>query len=312
MDSSSSRHFNPKLENVDEFFERFELQNKAALRKGGDDTSVAAELLANALPTNVITDLQRRLKPRTLSSATYAEMRTELKSAYGNNKTFIGAAVAFINRKQRVDEDIETYAKTINELAFQCNYRDCCRDKMIRDIFLSGLRSHKLLTTFITDQNIENKSFQDCIKTAKLYEQATRDVTDISADDAAVSTNNIPGAVHKLHPSGHSNSKQGDTTKIIPSNYVCIRCGTRAKHLVNDCFAINLKCNKCSKTGHIARVCKTKPASSDNLNRVDHEHYRESYEEEDDDPAQYMMIKSTRPVGYNEIESEGKYSNSFL
>ena len=150
-----SKCFNPKYEGVEEFLERFRLQNKSALSAAGDDLSAAAELLANSLPTNIITDLQRRLKPTSLTNATYAQLETHLKAAYGTSKTNIGAAVAFINRKQRQNESIESYAKAVNDLASQCNYKDCCRNKMLRDIFVSGLRCSKLLTTYLLSSLIE-------------------------------------------------------------------------------------------------------------------------------------------------------------
>lgn len=306
MDSSDvknySKCFNPKLESVDEFLERFKLQNKAALRVAGDEISQAAELLANSLPTNIITDLQRRLKPISLNSATYEELETQLKAAYSKNKTFIGAAVAFINRKQRRDENIESYAKAINELASQCNYKDCCRDKMLRDIFVSGIKCNRLLTTFITDRDIEKKTFADCIVTAKLFEQALRDVEDIHPEEKMAITSNVT-EINKVHVS--TPNKKSEATKKVPANYICIRCGTKAKHFVNDCFARNMNCNSCSKTGHLARVCKSKP-NSDSLHRVEHD---EVDDENYDDPTQFMMINSTRPAH----EGSGNISNnSFL
>ncbi|KAA0193888.1 hypothetical protein HAZT_HAZT008757 [Hyalella azteca] len=43
----------------------------------------------------------------------------------------------------------------------------------------------------------------------------------------------------------------------VPKNYTCIRCGAKAKHLAKNCFAIKLTCKKCSKQGHLAKVCKS-------------------------------------------------------
>ena len=49
---------------------------------------------------------------------------------------------------------------------------------MLRDIFVSGLHSSKLVTTLITE--CEEKTFHECVERAKLLEQLIRDVEDIN------------------------------------------------------------------------------------------------------------------------------------
>ena len=153
-----SKCFHPDLETVDEFITRFKLQNKAALAAAeaeGGDASVPTILFVNSLPVKVLTDIQRSLKPATLADATFQQLQDQLIAAYGTTKTAVGSAVAFFSRKQRDNESIETYSKALSELAFQCtNYNDCCRNKMLRDVFIKGLRSSKLMRELISDQQI--------------------------------------------------------------------------------------------------------------------------------------------------------------
>ena len=52
------------------------------------------------------------------------------------------------------------------------------RDRMLRDIFVSGLLSSTLVTTLITE--CEEKTFQEYIEQAKLLEQVICDVEDIN------------------------------------------------------------------------------------------------------------------------------------
>ena len=63
---------------------------------------------------------------KTLSNSTYAELESNLKSAYGTKKSVIGACVNFMSRKQKSGESIEVYSKSLNQLASMCDYGSCC------------------------------------------------------------------------------------------------------------------------------------------------------------------------------------------
>ena len=140
MSDSNNKIFQPDLESVSEFLERFKLQNHTILEEKKEDNKSRAMLLANALPVDILTDIQRKLKPKKLSETTYEEIENHLTSLHSTKKSIIGAAVAFLHRRQQNGESIENFAKSLNELASQCNYSDCCRDRMLRDAFVSGLK----------------------------------------------------------------------------------------------------------------------------------------------------------------------------
>ena len=258
--SSGENHrvFNPDLETVEEFLQRFKVQQHDVLYKAKDDSMRQAMFLANALPVNIITDIQRRLKPKLLTEATFTNIENHLVSAFSVKKSVIGAAVSFVNRKQKQAESIETYSKVLNELASQCGYSDCCRDRLLRDIFISGLRSSKLISVLITECKL--KKFSDCVDRVKIIEQVTLDVQDINPDENVHTSYKVENTDRRYSNNNKTQSDSGRSPKTqnVPKNYKCIRCGTTGKHFVNDRFALNLRCNKCQKTGHISKVCKTK------------------------------------------------------
>ena len=230
-------------------------------------------------------------------------------AAYRQKKTFIGASVAFINRKQKSDESIEEYSKSLNELAAQCNYKSCCRDERLRDIFLSGIRMKKVLTSLITDSTIEKKSFQDCVTAAKLVEQALRDVEDINPDEkqyhhATNSVDEINRVQQNRFDGGSSHMNK------VPANYTCIRCGTKAKHFARNCFALNITCNNCTKKGHLAKVCKTKGNGSQVTSNLNNVRITNQVNEEEEDPAQYVTINHIAPD--SKIKKSKRSDNSFL
>ena len=167
---SYSKLFHPDKETVEEFIQRFKLQNSVALRAATDEEGqlTGAILLANALPLDIITNIQRRLKPILLTAATYEQIEQHLLQSYSVKKSIINSAVSFVTRKQNPNESIESYSKTLNELASQCGYKDCCRDRMLRDIFVGGLRSPRLISTLLAE--CEDKSFYECVTRAKILE----------------------------------------------------------------------------------------------------------------------------------------------
>ena len=238
--------FQPETESVTEFLQRFKLQNFQSLQAAEED-SVKAAMLCRALPVNIITDIQRRIKPALLTAATYDQIEQNLKAQFDVKKSVIGSAVKFINRKQQPSESIETYAKILNDLASQCEYSDCCRDRLLRDIFVSGLHSAKLISTLL--QECETKTFNQCVERAKLIEQLAHDAADMKPEAKF-----LQFKVDKQQ----SASKLNRSSEKVPDSYICIRCGARAKHLAQKCFALKLKCNLCTKIGHLAKVCKSK------------------------------------------------------
>ena len=269
--------FQPMIESVEEFLDRFEVQNAAALLKAGEDDSKKASLLSTVLPVNVLTDIQRRLKPTRLTQATYNNIRDNLISSYTIKKSVIGAAVNFVNRKQKVHETIEEYSKALNELASKCNYSDCCRDRLIRDVFISGLKSSKIISALISD--CEEKKFQECVEKAKIIEQINQDVEDISPVASAYPANKVSPGKRFFNP-----KKRG---KLTPKNYTCFRCGAKDRHFTSDCYAIKMKCNSCSKVGHLAKVCRANKSTLSSSNYL---------RPEEEDHSDYVTINNVKEV----------------
>lgn len=226
--------FDCTLETINEFLERFIVIYDDKLLEAGDDEIKKGRVLLKALPVQVITDLQRRITPTKLSGVTYDTIKQKLIGQYQTKKSVVAASVKFLNYKQSKDQTIEEFAKCVNDLAANCKFRDCCRDRLLRDVFIAGLHSDFILRTIL--QDTEENTFNQCVDRAKLIEQITVDATDIKAEG-----NLEAGSAFTIKP---------DTT------YVCIRCAARGQHFANKCYAINWTCKKCQKKGHIAKACR--------------------------------------------------------
>lgn len=182
-----------------------------------------------------------------------------MTAAYGVTKSVIGASVAFHSRKQQPHETIEAYSRELNQLASKCGYSDCCRDRNIRDVFVSGLRSPKLISALITEG--EDKKFHECVGRAKTIEQVLLDVEDINPTEATDKF--LPqNKLRRQESQQQQQYRQGTSQNVIPPDYKCIRCGQIGKHFAHECFALNKTCFKCKKTGHLSSVCRSKLSTS--------------------------------------------------
>ena len=66
--------FSIKIESIEEFLQRLKTQNGEKLDKAGNDCFKKAIILVNSLPTSVVTDIQRQLKPKLLTETSFEEL----------------------------------------------------------------------------------------------------------------------------------------------------------------------------------------------------------------------------------------------
>ena len=243
--------FDSEQETIIEFLERFSVQASDYLLQAGSCGKKKANILIKSLPVNVVTDLQRRLKPVKLSEATYDQLIDKLTGQFIVKKSIVGASIRLLNRKQGENETIEHYARVLNDYASECKYRDCCRDRMIRDAFISGLHSSTIVGGLLQDCELnEEKSFNDCVSKAKLLEQISQDAKDLCYEPK----NTLQ--VNKMNIRKQEAAVPQDT-------YVCIRCGGR-NHFANKCPIMDKTCSNCKKVGHLRKMCRSRNTYSSN------------------------------------------------
>ena len=275
--TTNLQQFDSKIETFSEFIERFSVQNSDAIAKAGDDGLKKAVILIKCLPISTVTELQRKLKPAKLSASTYDTIVSKLTLQYEVKKSQIGASVRFINRKQAQGESIETYARSVNVLANECTYKQCCLDRLLRDAFVAGVRDTAILSALLQECDKNNEiTFEEVVEKAKVVEQLKLDAQSIKGDSY------VPQPINKVKKSG---SKP-------PEDYKCIRCTKRGSHYANECFAIKLKCKLCTKTGHIAKACISKKIK----NIQEYEEDEEGYAIEDERGSLIGHIKSETRV----------------
>ena len=248
--------FDPEYETVGEFLKRFQVQMSTAIYRVRNGERKQAALLLRALPIAMVTDLQRRIASMKLTEATYDIVKYNLLESYSVKKSEVGAAVQFFTCKQEQGQSIEDFSKKLKFLASSCGFeQQITLDRLLRDVFIAGLNSAPVLSAVL--QSADKMSFSEAINKAKLIQQIREDTVSIQVPMKVYSAEEID--VHKVTDTVKSLERK------VPSNYVCNRCGQSAAHWVDKCFALSIVCRKCNKKGHLAKVCRSKKQSVDEL-----------------------------------------------
>ena len=259
MSSHQCSAFDPELESVQEFFQRFQVQNSDLLHKFRNDDAKKASLLIKALPVSIISDLQRRLSPVLLTDASYDDIHDNLLQQFSSQKSTIGSSVQFLTCKQQHRQSFEEYVRQLNSLASPCNYPSTCLDRLLRDTFVAGISNSAILSSLI--QVCDQLSFRETVERAKLLETYRQDVDSIRSTRLPATHTVHAAADHDCDgaTSPDCTNKVSSRKPSVEPTYLCYRCGSVGLHLGSDCFAKTYRCHLCNKVGHLAKICqKTK------------------------------------------------------
>jgi hypothetical protein len=278
----SFEKFSPCDESVQEFIKRFEMQRINLLEDVTDKKKAA--MLASALPRKIFNQLQSKVKPRDITEMKYGELSTTLIGSYSTKKSTITCTTSFLKRTRREGESFENFATDLIELASKCEFSSCCLDRILRDVFISGL-NHKLVPRLTLES--EGKKFQEVLEASKSLQQTenelyNRNSETVRYNDYRSNYETRPNTRNhrfekRAHTSGNqrfaSNNNYGrnvnnnsiqnrsqrqQTNKhSYNENRKCHRCN-RSNHSSFECRFKDAQCFACGKTGHIKQCCRTK------------------------------------------------------
>lgn len=187
--------------------------------------------------------LKSLLYPAELSTKTYTELKDELKKHLNPTPLVIPSRHTFLNRKQLEGESISQYLSELRKLAAKCKYPTTMLDVMLRDVFVSGLRSRVMLDRLFEEDDV---ALDKVLQIAQAIEKASEGTSEILHP---VST------VHKL------NKQQQNKTSTASTNttrMICYKCGVKNSHKANACKATNLFCTFCRTNNHVESACMKK------------------------------------------------------
>ncbi|XP_068211794.1 uncharacterized protein [Palaemon carinicauda] len=206
--------------------------------------------------------------------STFESAIAKLDSVYVKLPNEIFARHVLATRRQQSGESIDEFLRELHKLSKDCNFQPVTaeqyRQELVRDAFINGIAS-----VFIRQRLIENKSLN--LETA--HSQArTLDLAQRSAD--AYASPPVPHTAalvperqaqptgdQQQHPTQEGAEGSSPGGSAVAAAYLskrkCYFCGN-ALHSTGrvSCPARNATCNKCGKTGHFAKVCKSKISGS--------------------------------------------------
>lgn len=178
--------------------------------------------------------LRNLLAPEKPAEQTFQKIVDTLKNHLSPKPLVIAERFRFHNRNQSKDESIPEYMAELRKLTQFCEFGAGLSDAL-RDRLVCGMHCQSTQKRLLSEKDL---TLEKALATAVSMEAANRDAQ-------VLQKKSIESGVHKM---SMNDRKKGNK---------CFRCG-KTSHDADDCWFKDKNCRKCSKPGHIERVCRQK------------------------------------------------------
>ena len=169
----------------------------------------------------------------------------------------------FNERVQAEGESFDDFLTSLKELARSCNFCNTCRDSLIRDRIVMGLRSSETIKCLCVTPDL---SLAATVSVCRAQEAACRDARELqlhgSGSGAASALQvRLPGPDNgaRMNP-GDLTRHTGRPARVIPGDVThCSGCGWQRHPTGRPCPARGQRCRACHGLHHFAAVCRASP-----------------------------------------------------
>lgn len=174
-------------------------------------------------------------------------------------KNVIFERVRFNQLCQLQGQSIHDYITTVKSHADNCDYGEM-KQELVRDKIVVGLRDPELRLFLINlDQEL---TLEICVRKAKQWVMHQSGLANMKPTSPV--GQEIDAMAHETKARASSKQNYSPKPKTKNSASACLTCGRPAHSQGFVCPATryNIKCFKCSKTGHYGKVCPARAKSS--------------------------------------------------
>lgn len=211
--------------------------------------SLKLKLLMNHLSAHIF--------PHVRDSSTYDDAVKVLDKMYLKPKNIILARHLLATRKQKPDESISDYGRSLRLLARDCNFEAVTatmhEDEAIRGAFISGILSLRIRERLLQERSLTLDKALDQALSLETAERDSRTMTSSGLNE--INLNALP--VTPLSKHRTKNLLTPRATSEVPTKWRCFYCGGNISHRRIKCPAFNAQCQLCSRKGHFANVCRS-------------------------------------------------------
>lgn len=244
---------------VDDFEAWVDLFNTFLLANNLDSTKEADRchaIFCSSLGLPTYTLLVSLVSPKAPKDMKTTDLVKVLSAHFKPAPKAIAERFKFASRKQNPGETVSTFLAELRKLAKTCKFTDL--DQRLRDQFIFGLASEQAQKLLFAKE--------DDIKLVDVLALAT-------AQEAAVASTSLVREGTQLQPpdqvhSAKVSAKYKRLQQKPKNNYTpttsnkkeksCPNCGSTKHTKPKDCPHKSVKCFNCGKTGHFAKLCRSK------------------------------------------------------
>ncbi|XP_040358812.1 uncharacterized protein LOC121047557 [Ixodes scapularis] len=239
--------FSSGKSNFEVYVERFE----AFATANKNDLVTKQQVFLMLIGEAAFITLRNLLFPIKPVEATHDDIVKILLNHYAPRRRAVVERYKFYRRDQRHGEKISDFVVEIRKLAATCDFgtflEEVLRDRPIMGLQNDGIRC-KLLAT--SDNNLTLGRAFNSVLGMEAVQGQSKEVR--RTEEPSASTN----VQEDVNWQRRSTQRQGKKNfPVSKTNVACTRCSNA--HNSKVCLYLKKKCFKCSRPGHIAKMCRT-------------------------------------------------------